>query len=187
VTRQGIFARLVRTRLVPLIAPLLFRSAAMRRFFFRTISQIGVNYRNSPLSAGAAGAVRGGDRLPWVELGGGTDNFTTLESLQWQVHCYGEPSPAIREACAATGLALHSFPWQTAMKRAGLRKNAVYLVRPDGYVGLADRAGDGSVLRRYLEKHDVRPAEKGEATFAFAPGRPVAARPREGASVGAQR
>src|SRR5262249_59361574 len=62
VTKQGAVARWVRTRLVPLIAPLLFRLAPVRRFLFRTVSQIGVNYRHSPLSAGAAGAVPGGGR-----------------------------------------------------------------------------------------------------------------------------
>src|SRR5262249_57256510 len=50
VTKQGAVARWVRTRLVPLIAPRLFRRAAGRRFFFRTVSQIGVNYRQSPLA-----------------------------------------------------------------------------------------------------------------------------------------
>jgi hypothetical protein len=38
VTKQGVVARWVRTPLVPLIAPLLFRPAALRRFFFRTVS-----------------------------------------------------------------------------------------------------------------------------------------------------
>ena len=33
---------------------------------FRTISQTAVNYRGSSLSEGRAGAVHGGDRLPWV-------------------------------------------------------------------------------------------------------------------------
>src|SRR5262249_11308582 len=35
VTKQGVLARWVRTRLVPLIAPLLFRLAPVRRFMFR--------------------------------------------------------------------------------------------------------------------------------------------------------
>jgi 2-polyprenyl-6-methoxyphenol hydroxylase-like FAD-dependent oxidoreductase len=162
VTRQGTIARVVRTRLVPLIVPLLFRPAALRRFFFRTVSQIGVNYRRSPLSEGTAGAVRGGDRLPWVELAGGdgqaADNFATLESLRWQAHCYGEAPSSVRAACATKGLALHAFPWRAPMRRAGLRRNAVYLIRPDGYVGLADPAGDASAIERYLEKHAIRPA-----------------------------
>src|SRR5262249_46801571 len=78
VTKQGTLARWVRTKLVPPILPLLVRLAPVRRFLFRTVSQVGVNYRNSPLSMGAAGAVSGGDRLPWVEIGPGQDNFTPL-------------------------------------------------------------------------------------------------------------
>ena len=36
---------------------------------FRTVSQTSVNYRGSSLSEGRAGAVHGGDRLPWVSAG----------------------------------------------------------------------------------------------------------------------
>src|SRR5215813_11311113 len=92
VTKQGVVARKVRTRLVPMIAPFMFRLASVRRFLFRIVSQIGVNYRNSPLSAGRAGRVCGGDRLPWVEA---VENFAPLTSLAWQVHVYGEPTPEI--------------------------------------------------------------------------------------------
>src|SRR5262245_3258647 len=67
VTKQGVVARSVRTRLVPRIAPPLFRLAPVRRWLFRTVSQIGIHYRRSPLSVGVARALRGGDRLPWVE------------------------------------------------------------------------------------------------------------------------
>src|SRR5215470_2207807 len=98
-TTRGLVARWVRTRLVPLLVPLLFRLSPWRRLMFRTLSQIGVSYRHSPLSAGAAGAVRGGDRLPWVELEPGQDNFAPLTSLQWQVHVYGEARPSMAEAC----------------------------------------------------------------------------------------
>src|SRR5262249_25130242 len=73
-----------RIRLVPLLARLLLRLTAVRRFLFRTVSQIGIHYRTSALSAGAAGAVRGGDRLPWVAMGPGQDNFAPLASLVWQ-------------------------------------------------------------------------------------------------------
>jgi hypothetical protein len=47
-----------------------------REYLFRTVSQITLNYRGSPLSRGAAGHVRGGDRLPWVSVEG-QDNFPT--------------------------------------------------------------------------------------------------------------
>jgi 2-polyprenyl-6-methoxyphenol hydroxylase-like FAD-dependent oxidoreductase len=150
VSRPGRVARFVRTRLVPLIAPPIFRLTAARRFLFRTVSQIGVHYRHSPLSAGEAGSVRGGDRLPWVETGPGADNFAPLASLGWQVHVYGEPRPGLAEACAELRLPLHVFAWQPGMRRAGLGRGALYLVRPDGYVALADPHADPARLRAYL-------------------------------------
>jgi hypothetical protein len=41
------------------------------------------------------------------------------------------------------------------MDRTGLRRNAVYLVRPDGYVGLADPDGSAAVLTSYLDVHKL--------------------------------
>jgi 2-polyprenyl-6-methoxyphenol hydroxylase-like FAD-dependent oxidoreductase len=158
VTKQGVVARWVRTRLVPLIAPVLFRLTPVRRFLFRTVSQIGVNYRHSPLSVGAAGAVRGGDRLPWVETAPGQDNFAPLAALTWQVHVYGTPQGGLAEVCAALQLPLHLFAWQQAMRRAGLRRAALYLVRPDGYVALADPHANPERLRQYFDaRGDVGP------------------------------
>src|ERR1700730_18600358 len=94
VTSSGAIARRVRLNIVPVVVPIIFRFASMRRFMFRTISQTTVNYRESALSEGRAGTVYGGDRLPWVEtaLKGG-DNFAPLTSLDWQVHMYGDAAP----------------------------------------------------------------------------------------------
>jgi hypothetical protein len=150
VTKQGGFARWVRTRLVPLAAPLIFRLLPVRRFLFQTVSQIGVNYRHSALSAGAAGAVRGGDRLPWVETGQGSDNFAPLAALTWHVYVYGEPQGGVAQACAELQLPLHLFAWRPQMRRAGLKRAALYLVRPDGYVALADPHSDPERLRAYF-------------------------------------
>ncbi|HJR77757.1 MAG TPA: FAD-dependent monooxygenase [Nitrospiraceae bacterium] len=157
VTKRGVVARWVRTRLVPLIAPMLFKVAVVRRFFFRTASQIGVNYHSSPLSVGTAGAVRGGDRLPWVETGPEADNFAPLASLMWQVHVYGEPQRGIADVCAELELPLHPFTWQPEMQRRGLLRSALYLVRPDGYVALADPHADPRRLRDYMAALAWRP------------------------------
>ena len=119
---------------------------------FRTVSQTVLNYRGSSLSGLRAGSVHGGDRLPWVEPNlNGADNLTPLTSLDWQVHVYGDEAPAIRVLCEARKLSLHVFPWRREMDRTGLQRNAVYLVRPDGYVALADPDGSAAVLTSYLE------------------------------------
>jgi 2-polyprenyl-6-methoxyphenol hydroxylase-like FAD-dependent oxidoreductase len=150
ITKQGAVARWLRTRLVPRVMPSLFRSASVRRWLFRSVSQIGVNYRHSSLSAGVAGVVWGGDRLPWVETEPGQDNFAQLTSLSWQVHVYGEPHSSLAEVCAELMLPLHVFAWQPAMRRAGLRRRVVYLVRPDGYIALADAHANAERLREYM-------------------------------------
>src|SRR5262249_19179357 len=141
----------VRTRLVPAIAPVLFRVPAMRRFFFRTVSQINVNYRGSALSEGKAGDVVAGDRLPWVRTNG-SDNFATLTSLRWQVHVYGRVPTGLEAACSELGIELCEFEWNDATSNAGLRESALYLIRPDGYVGLADTSIDVARFRSYLER-----------------------------------
>jgi hypothetical protein len=44
------------------------------------------------------------------------------------------------------------------MERAGLRRNAAYLVRPDGYVALADGEGRAATIAAYLDAGQLTPA-----------------------------
>jgi len=161
VTSSGALARLIRLHLVPLFIPLFFKLKTIRRFLFRTVSQTAVNYRGSSLSEGRAGTVHGGDRLPWVKTkvnGVESDNFAPLSTLDWQVHVYGDAAPEIRAACEERKLPLHVFLWGPEMGRAGLQCNAVYLLRPDGYVALADPAGSATAVRSYLDARKLTPA-----------------------------
>ena len=60
------------------------------------------------MSAGEAGAISGGDRLPWIE---GLDNFAALRTLRWQAHVYGEVSQQLVDLATvhAGGLGRYSF------------------------------------------------------------------------------
>jgi hypothetical protein len=158
VTRSGRLAARVRVQVVPRVLPALFRLPAVRRFLFRTVSQTAIEYRESDWSEGRAGRVYGGDRLPWVEQE--PDNFIPLRSLDWQVHVYGAARPQLAATCTARGLPLHVFPWSRNAARAGLAHDASYLVRPDGYVALADAGQDPARLERYLDSHRLRSAEQ---------------------------
>jgi hypothetical protein len=131
VTSDGSLARYIRLHVVPLMMPAMLGFAAARRLLFRTVSQTALNYRGSALSVGHAGRVRGGDRLPWVRLGGPRDNFSALSSLDWQAHVYGAAAPGIDTLCRETRLPLHVFAWSEQMHRAGIVRDAMYLVRPD--------------------------------------------------------
>ncbi|HEX5725314.1 MAG TPA: FAD-dependent monooxygenase [Longimicrobiaceae bacterium] len=145
------WARLVRLRITPLVVPRLLGLSFLQPLAFRTLSQVGIEYRPSPLSTGRAGRVRAGDRLPWVHAGG-ESNFAPLRDRVWQVHVYGEARSELTAWCAGRGLPLFRFPWSDAAHRAGLARGAVYLVRPDGYVGYAAPAQEVEPLRRYLQR-----------------------------------
>jgi hypothetical protein len=152
--------RLFRTVLVPYLAPLALRLPAVQRLAFRTVSQIGIHYRESALSAGAAGTVHGGDRLPWVEA---DDNFAPLAAIDWQVHVYGTVTEALRAAARARGLAVHELPWSEDAAAAGLARDALYLVRPDGHVAVADPRQDVAAIDRVLGAFRIAP-HPGNAT-----------------------
>lgn len=138
---------------------LLSRLTAMgtvRNFMFRTVSQIGLNYRLMPLSFGSAGHVHGGDRMPWVSNETG-DNFAGLERLCWQVQVYGLASKDLVGWCAARQIPLQVFAWSPAHEAAGLARNALYLLRPDSYVALAETSSSTAVLERYFAERSLRP------------------------------
>jgi 2-polyprenyl-6-methoxyphenol hydroxylase-like FAD-dependent oxidoreductase len=159
-TKPGRVAAVVRTRVFPRFVSAVFNIAPFRRWLFRTVSQTAIDYRGSAISVGRAGEVHGGDRLPWVDLGDrsrGVDNFASLQSLDWQVHVYGEADRQVIDACQRLGLTLNTFAWSPAAHRAGLACNATYLVRPDGYVALATESDPATQLAQYFETRGIRP------------------------------
>jgi FAD binding domain len=148
-TADGAVAEVIRTRVVPLLSPLLAKLRAGREWMFRTVSQLTINYRHSSFSQGEAGEVHGGDRLPWVAEDG-IDNHAPLAAAAWQVHVYGEAGEALRASCDELNVPLHVFGWRAAYGAAGLCRDALYLLRPDTYVALADRGASVDTLRGYV-------------------------------------
>ncbi len=155
-TAEGEFADLIRLRVAPTVLAGAFLFDAVREFAFRTVSQIGVNYRGGPLSEGKAEVVQGGDRLPWVAADG-VDNHQCLSDMRWQTHVYGVERPELAAWCAERGLPLKIFPWTPRHGKAGLARDALYLVRPDGYVAFADESASPDGLARYFAARGITP------------------------------
>jgi 2-polyprenyl-6-methoxyphenol hydroxylase-like FAD-dependent oxidoreductase len=152
---QGRIADIVRTRIAPVVAPAIFALEPVREYLFRMVSQLTLNYRDMPLSAGSAGHVHGGDRLPWARCDG-ADNFTPLSAIRWQVHVYGSVSDSLVAWCDQRNVALHAFDWRPEHEAAGLARDAVYLIRPDTYVALAEAAGDPNAVERYFADRKIK-------------------------------
>ncbi|QAU24525.1 FAD-dependent oxidoreductase [Dyella sp. M7H15-1] len=159
VTAEGRIADLIRTRIAPRLIPTVARFDAAREFLFRTVSQITLNYRGSPLSQGMSGHVHAGDRLPWA-VAGYKDNFASLSHMDWQVHVYGTAQPELIDCCKTLGLMLTVFDWQREYETAGLTQNVVYLLRPDTYVGMVDQTGNGEILDHYFASRGLAPLQR---------------------------
>jgi 2-polyprenyl-6-methoxyphenol hydroxylase-like FAD-dependent oxidoreductase len=153
-TAQGHVADFMRTRIVPIIVPTLFKFESAREYMFSAVSQIAVSYRDSPFSAGTAGNIRGGDRLPWAPTSA-VDNFDALRTIAWQIHVYGTATTELTNWSASNNIELHQFAWQEAYGKSGLARNAMYLVRPDTYVALAAEKQDLAILTSYFSDHEL--------------------------------
>ncbi|MGW2384996.1 FAD-dependent monooxygenase [Streptomyces sp. NPDC001658] len=145
--------RLARTRLAPRLIPLALRSTGLRGRIFRTVSELGIHYRPSPLSrAGTRPPARGpraGDRLP--DLPRGLQERTAAPG--WHLLLTGPPhlwsekrlAPLLRDR--ETLLTVHRLaaegPWPEV---------AQGLVRPDGYLGHVARGAHLDGLRAYADR-----------------------------------
>ncbi|MFZ1031624.1 MAG: FAD-dependent monooxygenase [Candidatus Acidiferrales bacterium] len=152
---EGVAGEFTRRIVAPLVFGVVTRSSLGRHAIFRTISQMRVHYPDSPLSQGVAGDVHGGDRLPWTEVHG-KDNFEPLRSLDWQAHVYGEVDKDLEIACGEIHLPLHAFSFGDSAKAAGFKRDALHLVRPDGYIALASFEQNASTLMTFVKQFHLR-------------------------------
>ena len=149
---RGWKGRFVRGVLIPYILPVFMRLRVFARAAFRRVGQMLIEYRSSALSEGRVGSVYAGDRMPWVRFADGSDSFEPTGDLGWQLHVYGEV-PDLLKKIDGRMWTLRVFPWTKEAKAAGLTEGAIYLVRPDGYVGLATE--DARDIEGYLA-HEER-------------------------------
>jgi 2-polyprenyl-6-methoxyphenol hydroxylase-like FAD-dependent oxidoreductase len=160
INKRSSLATLVRTRIVPPILSFLFHLRFVRRFMFLMLSQTKINYRKSILSEGLPGKLQSGDRLPWIkfknEAGLDSDNFESLKTMKWQLHCYGKLPGDLQQFLDKGKLEYYIFPWNNTMLSKGIKKEVIYIVRPDGYIGLIAFQNDLSVINNYLDKWNIR-------------------------------
>ncbi|KAF7128327.1 hypothetical protein CNMCM5793_002869 [Aspergillus hiratsukae] len=155
IVAKGYVANFIRTWVVPTIMPILTRFDRFRHRVFQGVSQIMLNYRDSALSAGTAGYVQGGDRIPWAPVGD-VDNFESLKEITWQVHVYGDAKLELEDWCREKHVPLRVFAWEEKYQAVGLGRDAAYLIRPDTYVAVAEPSGVPERFEQYLEENSIR-------------------------------
>lgn len=144
----GLAGRFWRTVALPFAVPLALRWSALRRQAFLAVSQTGHAYPQGPLAHGRHGAISGGMRLPWIAT---TDNHALVaQHPGWQIHGFAAPSSELSFLAGAARLPVHTLPWSREAAAAGFRRDGLYLVRPDGHVGLAVARQRLDALERLL-------------------------------------
>lgn len=143
VNKRSALATFTRTRLVPPLMLFLSRFKFIRLLIFKTLSQTSISYHHSFLSEGSVGKIKAGDRLPWIRISDTADNYMPLKQMNLQVHCYGTASQELRIQCEEKKLPLFVFERNDHCKKAGIKEDAVFLIRPDGYIGYA---GTGKII-----------------------------------------
>ena len=156
---------LLRTRLVPQLLGIAIRSPRVQKRAFLTISQTGITYRKSRLSETLPGipesGARAGDRFPWMRLsftkgGPREDLYGKIDDTRFTLILIGQAAPAGEIPPLDGALQILTIPVnaenRVELERVNVPETAYYLVRPDGYVGLAGVRVDIAEVNRYVSE-----------------------------------
>ncbi len=156
-------AGLFRTQVLAKVMALAMRLERVQRLAFRTISQTGIRYPDSPLSETLPGmpeaAPRAGDRFPWLKLklspnSSVEDLYQRLDDTRFTLLVIGQSTPPAVASGLGDLVSILAVPSDSANEqefaRLDVPQPAFYLLRPDGYVGLAGTRLDTETVTRYL-------------------------------------
>jgi len=155
-------AGLLRTQVLARLAALAMKTERVQGIAFRTVSQIGIHYRESVLSQTLPGlpdaAPQAGDRFPWLKLRLRADRpvedlFQTADDTRLHLLLFGQASPAEADLGLGDLLRTDVIPADPAndaeLARAQIPRTSFYLLRPDGHVGLCGTQLDAAAIKAY--------------------------------------
>jgi 2-polyprenyl-6-methoxyphenol hydroxylase-like FAD-dependent oxidoreductase len=162
-------AGIFRTRIIAKVAAFAMTFERAKRLAFRTISQTGIAYPDSPLSQTLAGLPKGapvaGDRFPWLQLKLRTDGpvedlFQQLDDTRYNLIVIGQRAPSTEAPELDDLLITHVIPDDAhnvqELSRVGISGPAFYLLRPDGHVGSCGTDLGVATVSRYLSTTGIR-------------------------------
>ena len=142
--------------------------AATRKFAFKTVSQIAVNYRQGSLSRNnknqsfSAKTPKAGDRFPYYQVNG-KSVFEWFQNTYFHaLYFYTSENPAATQQLtnyfklAKIHVLLHPLPkdtYSTLFEDLGIHEKALLIIRPDMYIGYRSSVVDLVDLEIYFEQH----------------------------------
>lgn len=161
-------AGIFRTRLLAKIVAFAMTFERAKQLAFRTISQTGIHYWQSPLSQTLGNlppnAPKAGDRFPWLQLkfqanGSAEDLFQKMDDTRYNLLVIGQAAPkelSQLDSLVKTHVILNGVYNTQEFASVGIYGPAFFLMRPDGYIGLAGGSFVVDSVKTYLSNVGVR-------------------------------
>jgi 2-polyprenyl-6-methoxyphenol hydroxylase-like FAD-dependent oxidoreductase len=155
-------------RLMETFMPFGLSLKPVKRLMEFTLSDLGMEYRNSPLTwqRQGSGSLHAGDRIPNVPVVSGDGQWANLHRLlsihHWTLLLRTKDPEVIEQAYKISGRFRSKIKVTTIQpmdRESDLqlgRDGQMLLVRPDGHVGLIAAANDCDTLVKYLDNFLVR-------------------------------
>ncbi len=155
-------------RLMETFMPFGLSLKPVKRLMEYTLSDLGMEYRNSPLSwqEQGSGSLHAGDRIPNVPVVSGDGEWANLHRLlsiyHWTLLLRTKDTEVIEQAYRIVGQFRSTIkvttihPMDRDSDRQLGRDGQMLLVRPDGHVGAIAAVNDFDTLVKYLDTFLVR-------------------------------
>ncbi|CAN5418085.1 FAD-dependent monooxygenase [soil metagenome] len=146
------FISYFRTHIFPHILGFALSLDVVKKAIFPLVSQIGISYRDSSLSADRAGfTVRAGDRMPYIN--GDFNLYDRLREPKFHVLAFGGDGAGGVSSGRKDILDAHTLPLtEEIQEHFGADRPFVVLLRPDNYIGLiTDDLSTDSIVK-YLDQ-----------------------------------
>lgn len=161
--------------LLKIFFPVIERQKKLSSYLFNAISEIGINYRKSPLSANGTGRLsafynpRPGDRLPYILYNSGGKEVNLQDMVNgalFHLLIFSRNSVPVEFLTYldqfAGWLTVHTVPLnqdtRPLFKKLGIGKTGCYLVRPDMYIGYKSNKLTIKKLEKYLKRLSINEA-----------------------------
>lgn len=170
VTSTHVLVKFFRGHILRLIFKVLFQwfenRKSFQQKFFKSISQIGIHYRNSILSDGVEegffppDAPKPGDRLSYVELvfmKKNTNSYEILDGTGFTLFILANEIPAEIKVLAvnynlAVKLITQCTETENLYERLGIKDSGYYFVRPDMHIALRSATLNTHHLNHYIQQ-----------------------------------
>ncbi len=156
------YTRFFRNNILPSLAGLISRSSAVKELLFPMISQIGLNYRHSPLSQDLNGkfVIKAGDRLPYF-LSAGANVYDKLREPKFHLMMFNDAAASALDLTQLTNyfelIDVHDIALSPRIVELfGTDRPFMVLLRPDNYIGTISSYLSLADIKAYFQRLAIR-------------------------------